>query len=282
MVFNTTRAKLPILPFETGIAILVGLVAILQCIARAPRFRKDKRPLLLPSDTTWSDSNASHPDSDMRSRRGSIISEKQGGKAWEAFVSNSSPASRVNSRSSRQAGSVFEAPTQDSNDSNSESRWEKEDFLPHSRTLETPYTLNHASPYSAVDVYPAMPKFSGMPNNFGGPYPPFPNRDLRANSLPRYTPTGGESTVNPNFSTTLPVIRRMESAIQPSIPTSTLAPPNGRGISRMNSLLYKPRPGPAEQQSGHRASWNGGHGLPSHVVLPPGVAERRRWERCST
>lgn len=265
-----------------GIAILVALVAILQCIARAPRFRKDKdRPLLIPRDSTWSGSDVSGSGagglaSDTSSRRDSISSQAAAAKriSWEKF--GTSTPSRVNSNSSRLAGVDDRDMT-----ANSSATWAKEDFLPHSGENEP---TNSA--YSLVDVYPALPKFARGPitptsaapasaSNLGSPYPPFPAR----------SPVSSMATIAPHFSqTTLPVIRKVDSSIHatPQYPQGQVqSPPMMQRLARGPSILFKPRPGPTEQQSGHRLSMSRG-GLPSHVVLPPGVAERRRWERCST
>ncbi|KAK9898463.1 hypothetical protein P389DRAFT_34156 [Cystobasidium minutum MCA 4210] len=186
-----------------GIAILVALVAILQCIARAPRFRKNKdRPLLIPRDSTWSDSNLSatstFQNGDNASRRGSISSQAAAARrgSWETF-SNNVP-SRVNSNSSNKKA-FLAAPERDMS---SASTWAKEDFLPHAGEEDAPQT---PAGFSIVDVYPALPKFTGRAplttsSNLASPYPPFPTRSSVAD--------------HPQFQqTTLPVIRKVDPAI---------------------------------------------------------------------
>lgn len=281
----------------SGIAILVALVAILQCIARAPRFRKNNdRPLLIPRDSTWSGSDVSGSGagaytSDASSRRESISSQAAAARkgTWEKF-GTASP-SRVNSNSSgSKRGSIIGGVAGERDiTSNSSATWAKEDFLPHSGE-------NDASPvnasFSIVDVYPTLPRFARGPitptlasaaaggaiSNVGSPYPPFtPGRSSISSSSP--------SKPIPHFQqTTLPVIREMDTAIHANhqhYNNGQQIQPMTQRLARGPSILFKPRPGPIEQQSGHRLSMNRG-GLPSHVVLPPGVAERRRWERCST
>lgn len=274
----------------TGIAILVALVAILQCIARAPRFRKDQdRPLLIPRDSTWSGSDASGSigglASDTASRRDSINSQVAGARrgSWEKFGTSPSRVDSIISSGSKRGSIIV-----DERDitANSSATWAKEDFLPHSGEMDAAPVNNS---FSIVDVYPTLPKFArgaitptlgsapgngAGASNLGSPYPPFPpgrSSLSSTNSTPQFQQT------------TLSVIRKMDSAIYPNhySNASQTQPPMTQRLARGPSILFKPRPGPTEQQSGHRLSMNRG-GLPSHVVLPPGVAERRRWERCST
>lgn len=203
-MFNNPNIMLiNLLHFLSGIAILVALVAILQCIARAPRFRKNKdRPLLIPRDSTWSDSNLSatstFQNGDNASRRGSISSQAAAARrgSWETF-SNNVP-SRVNSNSSNKKA-FLAAPERDMS---SASTWAKEDFLPHAGEEDAPQT---PAGFSIVDVYPALPKFTGRAplttsSNLASPYPPFPTRSSVAD--------------HPQFQqTTLPVIRKVDPAI---------------------------------------------------------------------
>lgn len=271
-------------------------MAILQCIARAPRFRKDKsRPLLIPRDSTWSGSDNSSSgnglSNDISSRKSSISSQAAAGyrSTWENF--GSSPPSRVNSASSGSNRGSIVGGERDIT-ANPSAHWAKQDFLPYSGE-------NDASPvnnsFSIVDVYPAsLPKFdrgSVTPalasaghgahgigaSNLGSPYPPFPSRSAPSSSA-------ATNTAIPHFQqTTLPVIRRMDPAIHANYHSngSSQQPPMTQRVAGSPSILVKSRPGLAEQQLGYRQSINRG-GLPSHLVLPPGVAERRRWERCST
>jgi hypothetical protein len=213
-------------------------------------------------------------ESGDNSRRGSIIS--QGGRVnrnnWETFTGASTVAARVPSNLSSRRDSRYEPPatSQDA----STPGWAKEDFLPHSaRGGSEPTTPS----YAVVDVYPSLPKFPRTPpaSSFGGPYPTFP-------ASPMHIATPAPYMSQPFQSTTLPVIRRMDPAIHSAqTQQQQQQQPMMQRLSRGPSILFKPRPGPTEQQSGHRQSLSG-RGLPPHVLLPEGVAERRRWERCST
>lgn len=201
--------------------------------------------------------------------------------SWETFngaaVGGASP-SRVSSNASTTYKQGQRGVERDIT-ANSSATWAKEDFLPHSGEMENANNgSNTPGAFSVVDIYPALPKFRGpmtaptsasTASNLGSPYPPFPV-------------TSAASGGRHQLQSTLPVIKRVDPAINAAHPYQQQQQPMMERLGRAPSILFKPRPGPEEQQSGHRLSMSGRSGLPSHVVLPPGVSERRRWERCST
>lgn len=218
-------------------------------------------------------SATSNLQSDTASRRDSISSQAAAAKrtTWETFNAGSSP-SRLNSNASSTTKRVLGSTPERDVTSGSSATWAKEDFLPHSGEEDAVAT---PAGFSIVDVYPAaLPKFrapaptNATPaSNLGSPYPPFPARG-----------SASSPSHNEQYQNILPVIRRVDPAIMHN---GQQQQPMMERLTRGPSILFKPRPGPTEQQSGHRLSM-GRNGLPSHIVLPPGIAERRRWERCST